>query len=71
MPATPEKVWRALTDPAAPTAWFWPPRLEPAAEVEDALRKLGYVYVTVDLEGFRSGAMNEVLPTLGFRKSKT
>jgi uncharacterized protein YndB with AHSA1/START domain len=32
--APPERVWRALTDPAALAAWFWPPRLEPAAEVD-------------------------------------
>ena len=25
------------------------------------LKALGYIYVTVDLEGFRSGSMNEVL----------
>jgi PP-loop superfamily ATP-utilizing enzyme len=25
------------------------------------LRELGFVYVTVDLMGFRSGSMNEVL----------
>ena len=31
-------------------------------EVCDALGKLGYTYVTADLRGFRSGAMNEVLP---------
>ncbi|HEV2872627.1 MAG TPA: SRPBCC domain-containing protein, partial [Actinomycetota bacterium] len=31
--APPVQVWRALTDPAALAAWFWPPRLEPAAEV--------------------------------------
>lgn len=30
-------------------------------EVEAHLKALGYVYVTVDLTGFRSGAMNEVL----------
>ena len=36
-------------------------------QVEAGLKGLGYVYVTVDLTGFRSGAMNEVLPTLGFR----
>lgn len=27
-----------------------------------SLKELGYIYVTVDLEGFRSGSMNEVLP---------
>jgi len=31
------------------------------AEVESALKELGFVYVTVDLTGFRSGAMNEAL----------
>jgi uncharacterized protein len=25
-------------------------------------RELGFKYVTLDLEGFRSGSMNEVLP---------
>jgi uncharacterized protein len=30
--------------------------------VVDRLKELGYVYVTLDLEGFRSGSMNEVLP---------
>jgi len=38
------------------------------ADIEAALGELGYVYVTVDLAGFRSGAMNEVLPRIGFRK---
>lgn len=36
--------------------------------IEAGLKELGFVYVTVDLTGFRSGAMNEVLPTPGFRK---
>lgn len=30
-------------------------------EIADALKKLGYVFVTLDLQGFRSGAMNEAL----------
>jgi uncharacterized protein len=30
--------------------------------IVDRLRELGYVYVTIDLEGFRSGSMNETLP---------
>jgi uncharacterized protein len=30
--------------------------------VVDRLRALGFVYVTVDLQGFRSGSMNETLP---------
>ncbi len=29
------------------------------------LKKLGYVYVTLDLEGYRTGSMNEVLPAGG------
>lgn len=37
------------------------------AELEAALRELGFVYVTVDLTGFRSGAMNEVLRPPTFR----
>ena len=32
-------------------------------ELSDALRELGFRYVALDLVGFRSGAMNEVLPT--------
>ena len=32
--APPERVWRALTDPAALAAWFWPERLAPTAEVD-------------------------------------
>ena len=39
--------------PLADAAW----RKDVAARVRDA----GYAYVTVDLEGFRSGSMNEVL----------
>lgn len=31
------------------------------AQIAAALKKLGYTYVTVDLEGFRSGSMNETL----------
>jgi pyridinium-3,5-biscarboxylic acid mononucleotide sulfurtransferase len=31
------------------------------SELLVGLKKLGYTYVTLDLEGFRSGAMNEVL----------
>lgn len=38
-------------------------------QIEAALKELGFVYVTVDLSGFRSGAMNEVLPAPTFRRS--
>jgi uncharacterized protein len=30
-------------------------------KIAAALKKLGYTYVTLDMEGFRSGAMNETL----------
>jgi len=36
--------------------------LEKAAAISAALKQLGYTYVTLDLDGFRSGSMNEVLP---------
>jgi uncharacterized protein YndB with AHSA1/START domain len=29
-----DRVWRALTDPAALAAWFWPERFDPTAEVD-------------------------------------
>lgn len=31
--------------------------------IVDSLRELGYAYVTLDLQGFRSGSLNEVLET--------
>jgi len=34
-------------------------------EIVDKLKALGYTYVTLDLAGFRSGSMNEVLKTNG------
>ncbi len=46
----------------APTDW---PRLLAAdarARIVAHLQELGYVYVALDLVGFRSGSMNEVLP---------
>ena len=30
-------------------------------EIADALRELGFIYVTLDLAGYRTGSMNEVL----------
>ncbi|MEA2453259.1 MAG: pyridinium-3,5-biscarboxylic acid mononucleotide sulfurtransferase [Actinomycetota bacterium] len=38
-------------------------------QIAVALKGLGFVYVAVDLGGFRSGAMNEVLPPPGFRRA--
>jgi uncharacterized protein len=35
--------------------------LEHRTEIVDCIRQAGYSYVTLDLEGFRSGSMNEVL----------
>ncbi|MGA8118046.1 MAG: SRPBCC domain-containing protein [Actinocatenispora sp.] len=34
VPAPPEVVWRAFTDPNALTAWFWPARLAPRVQTE-------------------------------------
>src|SRR5579875_513461 len=36
--------------------------LEMAAELTKVFKALGFLYVTLDLEGFRSGSMNVVLP---------
>ena len=36
--------------------------LERREHIVAELRALGYTYVTLDLQGFRSGSMNEVLP---------
>lgn len=49
------------------------PRLlegELAREVVDQLKRLGFTYVTVDLQGFRSGSMNEVLPQEALRSQR-
>jgi len=35
---------------------------EVADQIDDAFRQLGYKYVSLDLRGFRSGSMNEVVP---------
>jgi uncharacterized protein len=42
-----------------------PAALAHGEEIVTELKKLGYVYVTLDLQGFRSGSMNEVLPRHG------
>jgi uncharacterized protein len=36
-------------------------RADARADVVEALQALGYRYVTIDLQGFRSGSMNETL----------
>ena len=46
----------------APTDWSRLLAEDARARIVTQLRELGYVYVTLDLVGFRSGSMNEVLP---------
>jgi uncharacterized protein len=41
------------------------------AEVSAALKRLGYQYVTLDLEGYRSGSMNALLPASELARSGT
>ena len=31
-------------------------------QISEKFREIGFAYVTVDLEGYRMGSMNEVLP---------
>jgi uncharacterized protein len=40
-----------------------------AAEFTRVFKALGFTYVTLDLEGFRSGSMNAVLPLAALRRS--
>ena len=37
---------------------------ENIGKIKDKFKKLGFCYITVDLEGFRSGSLNEVLPLI-------
>jgi len=48
--------FRCLVDPAELEAAF-----RRRDEVADAVRSAGYAYVALDLDGFRSGSLNEVL----------
>ena len=34
------------------------------SEINDEFKKIGYSYVTLDMEGFRSGSLNEILSDL-------
>jgi uncharacterized protein len=45
----------------------WPILLENRQRIVARLRELGYTYVTVDLAGYRTGSMNEVLEVQGER----
>ena len=42
--------------------------LEMASEVVNGFKGLGYTYVTLDLEGFRTGSMDETLHERDTRK---
>jgi len=44
-----------------------PKILEQRDQIVSRFKELGYLYVTLDLAGFRSGSMNEVLQTDGYR----
>lgn len=44
--------------------------LAKSKDIVDNFKKLGYNYVTVDLQGFRTGSMNEILNKLITKKSK-
>ena len=44
-------------------------REETREAVADYFRSIGYAYVTLDLAGFRSGSLNEVLPSNGRSRS--
>ena len=39
-----------------------------AAEFTRIFKELGFLYVTLDLEGFRSGSMNDMLPIASLLK---
>ena len=54
--------------PAAEIEAFCRP--ETRSRIDAALREFGYAYVTVDLRGFRSGSMNEVI-AFGRRQATT
>jgi uncharacterized protein len=45
----------------------WPILLENRQRIVARLRELGYTYVAVDLAGYRTGSMNEVLEGQGER----
>lgn len=45
--------------------------LEMAAEFTRIFKGLGFTYVTLDLEGFRSGSMNALLPVGSLKRTKT
>jgi uncharacterized protein len=42
-----------------------------AAEFTRTFKALGFKFVTLDLEGFRSGSMNSLLPTEQLLRART
>jgi uncharacterized protein len=38
--------------------------------ITEALRPLGFVYITLDTQGYRSGSMNDVLPVSSISSRK-
>jgi uncharacterized protein len=55
---SPEEMPRALTP-------------EMAAAMADRLKDAGLTYVTLDLQGYRQGSLNETLSPIGRRSAKT
>ncbi len=55
---SPEEMPRALTP-------------EMAAAMADRLKDAGFTYVTLDLQGYRQGSLNETLSPIGRRSAKT
>jgi uncharacterized protein len=43
--------------------------LEVLDQMTAALRAIGFTYVTLDTEGYRSGSMNDVLPIAAIRRA--
>jgi len=35
--------------------------LEKRGEIVNKLKEIGYTYITMDIEGYRTGSMNEIL----------
>lgn len=42
--------------------------IEKRQEITERLKQTGFSYITLDMEGFRSGSMDETLPEAGTEK---
>jgi len=61
LPAPPERVWRAFTDPEALAAWFWPARFATTARVD--ARPGGALRISAEAGGMAvSGTFRTVEP---------